>query len=211
MRIRIKTLLKPSPAIVALLAMFAVALASQPLPPADATGAVCPPPGYNPGALTNLIQNESFEMVGPFGAQTSFTGIHGGGSSAVASWDVFHNTQGTTRTSHIPSNAPGGGAKMLHVYTTGANNGVVQKMGPNPNSGFPKVYASVWVFVQSGQVCLGTGNAGFTHCDATSTTLNQWVHLKACNGSSPANGVIIYSVGGPASFNVDLARVIRVE
>jgi hypothetical protein len=161
--------------------------------------------------LANLVQNDSFETVGPFGAQTSFAGIHGGGSSAVASWDVFHNTQGTTRTSQIPSNAPGGGAKMLHVYTTGANNGVVQKLGFAQNQGIPKVFASVWVFVQSGSVCLGTGNAGFTHCDATSTTLNQWVQLKACNGSSPADGVIIYSVGGPASFKVDLARVTRVQ
>ena len=99
---------------------------------------------------------------------------------------------------------------MLHVYTTGASNGVVQKMFPL-NTGPAKVFASVWVFVKAGNVCIGTGNGGNAHCDMTSTTMNQWVQLKACNGSSPANGVIIYSVGGPADFNVDLARVTRVQ
>lgn len=31
-----------------------------------------------------------------------------------------------------------------------------------------------WVYVNSGQVCIGTGNGGNTSCNAYSTTTGQW-------------------------------------
>lgn len=221
-KMRITSLTTSLKASSALLAMFAVALASQPghRPNPDALGeltsaapfAACPPAGYNPSALPNLLQtlNPSFEMQGPNGPSTSHTGVSSLGWSAAANWSVFHNTQGTTRTRLLNSNAPGGGAKMINVHTTGASNGLVNVIGPY-NTGTKTAFATAWVYVTQGKVCIGTGNGGNTHCDATSTTTGQWEQLKACSGVSPANEFIVYSVGGAAVFNVDLARVTRVE
>ncbi len=159
--------------------------------------------------LNTDLANSSFEVVGPIGAQTSFTGAGGGGHSAADSWTVFNNTAGTTTTELTGSTLPKAGARMIHVTTDGARNGLVQVFGPY-NTGSPSVLAQVRVFVVSGQVGAGTGNGGNTGLDTLSTTTGQWELLQAPNHFSPANEFIVYSANGPAEFYVELASVSEV-
>lgn len=154
--------------------------------------------------INTWLTNPGFEVVGPSGPMTAYTGGGAGGWSAAANWSVFNNTPGTTRTRLFPSTAPDGDSQMMHVLTTGAENGVVQVFGPL-NTGPDHVLSAVRVFVVSGQVGLGTGNGGNTHVDVTSSTTGQWELIQAPNGVIPANEIIIYSVGGPAEFYVDNA------
>ncbi len=170
-----------------------------------------------PAAAANLLANPGFEVVGPQGPQTSFTctaNLCCGGQSAADSWTTWINQcpqfgfpQNTIRTAHVtPSTLPGGGNAMIHVLTTSSESGIVQVFGPF-NTGPAQVSSSVWVYVLQGQVCLGTGNGGNTHCDATSTTTGQWELLQAPNGVSPANELIVYaSSAGGAEFYADNAH-----
>jgi len=155
----------------------------------------------------NLLLNPSFEDVGPDGNGTNFNGIGGGGNSSADRWTVFNNSQATTATDLVSSTLSGGGDNMMLVVTDGAQNGIAQVFG-SINTGPDQVIASAWVFVNSGQVRLGTGNGGNTGADVLSTTTGQWELLQAPNGVSPANTIAIYSsLAGPANFFVDLASV----
>jgi hypothetical protein len=170
-----------------------------------------------PASAANLLVNPGFEAVGPQGAFTSFTctaNVCCGGQSAADSWTTWINQcpqfgfpENTIRTAHVtPSTAPAGGNAMIHVLATSAESGIVQVFGPF-NTGPAQVTSSVWVYVVSGQVCLGTGNGGNTHCDDHSTTTGQWELLQAPNGVSPANELIVYaSSAGGAEFYADNAE-----
>jgi len=156
--------------------------------------------------VNTYLDNASFEAVGPAGSPPSFTGQGGGGHSAADAWTVFNNTDGTTDTELVPSTLPGGGARMIHVETTGNRNGLVQVFLPY-NTGSSSVLAQVRVFVVSGQVAIGTGNGGHTGFDTVSTTTGQWELLQALNGASPANELIVYSASDHAEFYVELASL----
>jgi hypothetical protein len=100
---------------------------------------------------------------------------------------------------------------MIHVLATSSESGIVQVFGPF-NTGPAQAVSSVWVYVVHGQVCLGTGNGGNTHCDAFSTATGQWELLQAPNGVSPANELIVYaSSAGGAEFYADNAHTDREE
>jgi len=172
----------------------------------------CPPPGFNPAAHPNLLKNPSFELVGPNGPATTITtNVPGGaGNSAAANWTLFTNVAGTIHTQLLPSTKPGGGARMIHVVTNGDRNGLVQVFGPF-NTGPAQTVASAWVYVRKGKVGIGTGNGGNTGIDALTVTQGKWEYLQACNGASPANEFIVYSVEGGADFYVDLTRVVAVR
>ena len=101
-----------------------------------------------PGVWANMLQNSSFETIGPIGSPTFFTGYLNGGYSAAQEWSVWNNTRGTTITELVPSTLPGGGAKMLHVITDppleeGSANGVAQTFFPG-GTGPTEVIGSAW-------------------------------------------------------------------
>ena len=144
----------------------------------------------------NLLSNPGFEVVGPNGPTTTFSGSGDGGSSAAASWEVFNNSSITTLTELVP-----GGNYMLHINTGGLNNGL--------NQGFNFVSpanASVDVYVLSGQVQLSLLGTGGYDNSTVSTSLNTWEHLAF---SLPAGSgeIIIYSKSNGANFYVDNASV----
>jgi hypothetical protein len=164
--------------------------------------------GLAAGAHAELIvANPNFDEANPSFSTTTLTGAHLAGPSAAAHWTTFNNSQATTVTSLVPSTLPSGGSHMIHITTTGQDNGIVQVLAP-PNTGPMNVTSSAYVYVLSGRVGLGTGNGGSTNdTDATSTTLNHWELLSAPNGHAPANEVVVYSYKGAADYYVGLVSV----
>ncbi len=158
-------------------------------------------------AGANLILNPSFEIERAPGGLFTLMGT-GPGVSAAENWTVFNNIDGTTTTELVTSTLPGGGSRMMHVTTTASRDGLVNVFLPF-NTGPASVLSSAWIFVNSGEVALGTGNGGNTGFDVFTTTMGQWELLQAPNGISPANELIIYasSLDG-ADFFVDLVAVV---
>jgi hypothetical protein len=78
----------------------------------------------------NLLSNGSFEMVGPHGPFTSFTGT-GPGPAAVANWEVFKNSAGMTTTDLLPTKMPNAGQRMIQVTTDGADNARYRSSPPS--------------------------------------------------------------------------------
>lgn len=161
-------------------------------------------------ALTaaNLLDNASFDAVGPSGSPvTVITGAPGGaGNSAAASWTMFTNTPGYLSSELQVDTRPGGSGRMIHVTTRGARNGLVQVFDLF-NRGPSRTFAYAWVYVVRGQAGIGTGNGGATGIDATTTVLNQWQRISAYNGANPANEFIIYSTVPDTEFYVSDAGV----
>ena len=143
-------------------------------------------------ADANLILNPSFELERAPGGVFTLMGT-GPGFSAAENWTVFNNIDGTTTTTElVTSTLPGGGSRMIHVTTTASRDGLVNVFLPF-NTGPASVLSSAWVFVNGGEVALGTGNGGNTGFDVFTTTTGQWELLQATNGVSPANELIIYA------------------
>lgn len=200
----IKILLKATPA---MFAMFAVALGSQQTGPqagqsklpqaAQPVGPPVPCPPIDQLRRANLLKNASFEQgVPPSWTFMSYSPLHWGA--------VEYSFQ-----PYLPS-LDGGGQRRLYVRTTGpAHEGVIQAIQDYPPP--TRAFASAWVYVINGKVCIGAGTAVPIKCDATSNGTGKWELLKACNGSSPAARFWVVSSGGPAEFYVDLTRMIRVQ
>src|SRR5438128_798213 len=55
-----------------------------------------------PAQAANLLANPGFDIVGPLGPVTTFTGP-GASPSAAAAWRVYHPFTGTTRTNLMPT------------------------------------------------------------------------------------------------------------
>ena len=159
----------------------------------------------SPLASANLLYNGGFDIVGPSGDTTTYTGLFAG-PSAADGFEVFNNTDATTRTNLIPSTLPGGSGSMIQVLTTGANCGLDQLFGI-PGSGPASATFSVWVYVLSGTVGVGVGDGGNTSMSQFSNLHEQWLHLTGPAANSPANNFIVYSAGGPAHFYVENAEV----
>lgn len=160
----------------------------------------------------NLLSNPSFEIVGPNGPYTIFTGISSGGSAAAKDWGVFNNTYGTTITDLLPTTFPSGGNMMIRVFTDGPSNGltnVFDDYGSGPHC----TMSGAWIYVIWGKVSIGTGNGGATGPNATTTKLGEWEYLQAENGNCPANEFIIYSAWdtGGAEFFAELASVEEID
>jgi len=173
----------------------------------------CAPRGFKPFTNQNLLQNFSFNTVGPQGTSTTFSGPlpNPYPSSAAKSWTVHNSNAGALiSTQMVPSTGPMG-PRMLRIRTAGNEGGLVQTFAP-PNSGPLKVVASAWVYVIKGQVQLATGKDGFMKASAFNTTTNKWELLQVCSdGTEPNNWITIYNqdVNGGA-FLVDAASVVKV-
>jgi hypothetical protein len=156
-----------------------------------------------------IVTNPDFTTPTTGVTSSVLTGAHHGGPSAAADWGTWNNSNATTTTALMASTLPGGGPNMIHVTTTGSNNGLVQVLAPQ-NTGPGGASASVMVYVLSGHVGIGTGNGGFTsNNNAISTTTNTWQLLRGFNSPSqtPVNELVIYSYGGAADFYVASASV----
>ncbi len=160
----------------------------------------------------NLLKNPDFNTLsgGTVSVSTSVQVPGGAGTSAAANWTLFANTAPARFYTEVKSSTRVTG-RMMRVVTTGDRNGLVQVFQSDDVcdlDGPDHTVSGAWVFVRSGKVGLGTGNGGNTHIDVESTTLNQWEFLKAPNGVSPANELILYSTNGTgADFDVDFASV----
>jgi len=172
----------------------------------------------------NLLQNPGFEEPAPGvppGKTVSYTMTScqtgTGGPSAAAGWGIWVNTCGTeVSTTLVPSTAPNGGNYMLHVVTDGLSNGIYENF-----SSTPQTVSSIWVFVNSGCIGMGTGfyqNTADT--DEMTCLTGHWIHFYSVpNGHSPATEFLVYAVadgGNPASatkgadFYVDNGQVLGV-
>jgi len=128
-----------------------------------------------------------------------------GGWSAAANWTVYIHGCGTVTTTLEPSTAPNGGAYMIHVTATGSYAGIVQYGFAAQTS----TLTSVWVYINSGCVMIGTGNGGSTGLDEATCETGRWFHFsRVPNGDSPANEIIVYSLLYPSDFYVDNANVV---
>ena len=158
----------------------------------------------------NLLSNGSFELGLNQGHSTFLEGT-GPGISSATNWTLFHNNLGSTESTRVPAETvperlPGSGNSLMRIEASHERNGLVQVFG-DLNTGPAIVESSVWVYVESGNVSLGTGNGGNTGVDATSTTTGRWEKLTSRNGIWPANELILYADGGSSLFYADLARV----
>ena len=165
----------------------------------------------------NLLVNGSFNKPAqgvPLGTPVSYTNYCFGGNSAAADWTIFVNSCSTgyddITTVLVPSSLPGSTGYMMHVTTDGNANGIVQSGSFNQTD----TVSSIWIYINSGCVTVGTGNGGDTGSDDTFCVPGKWFHLtNVPNGVSPANEIIVYAgtqvVGGNgADFYVKNAAVV---
>ncbi|MCP3137061.1 hypothetical protein [Pyxidicoccus xibeiensis] len=161
----------------------------------------------------NLLKNQEFNVLSGNSASVStLVQVPGGaGTSAAASWTLFANTAPARFYTEVKLSTRVAGGRMMRVVTNGERNGLVQVFSSDDVcdlDGPDHTVSGAWVFVRSGKVGLGTGNGGNTGIDTESTTLNQWEWLKAPNGVSPANELILYATSlTGADFDVDFASV----
>jgi hypothetical protein len=149
----------------------------------------------------NVLTNPAFSAGG---VPSTITGAPVPGPSAAPPWTTWNNSAATTTTQHIA--AVLGRTGVIHVKTTGADNGLVQVWKPI-DTGPSRVVNVATIYVVSGKVGMGTGNGGNTGVSAFTTGTRQWETIRGVNSVCPANETIIYSVGGPAEFYVDFASV----
>lgn len=163
----------------------------------------------------NLLPNPGFEKPAPGvppGTPVSYINFCGNAvSSAAADWVVSIDVCGGNLTSTlVPSTAPSGGKYMMHIVTDSVNSGVVADQSFADQA---KTLASVWVYVNSGCVGIGTGNAAFTvDTDEITCETGTWIEFfKVPNSVSPSNTFVVYAFPATgADFYVDNARVVAV-
>lgn len=145
----------------------------------------------------NLLKNATFNLPSkgiPLGTTVSYTGCDVAATSAAADWSMWVNSCATgsdnVSTTLVPSTLPKSTGYMLHIVTDGNQNGVYQSNTFNE----PNTLTSVWVYVNSGCVAVGTGDASFTGLDDTFCVTGKWFHIaNVPNGFSPATEIVIYS------------------
>ena len=160
------------------------------------------------GISQNLLTNGDFNQPNAAGTSSSFTRTSpnvGGGPSGAHAWTTWVNGMNkTVETKLVPS--PKTGGRMLRVRTNGVSNGIVQRFAPI-HTGPEKATACVWLYVESGSVCVGLGDGGNTHCSMTLTESGQWERITVGSGVSPVNQIIIYSASPSTEFIVESAAV----
>lgn len=162
----------------------------------------------------NLVPNGGFEKPAPGvppGTPRNYTDFCGNAvSSAAADWMVSIDVCGGNLTSTLePSTAPAGGKYMMHIVTDSINSGIAYDSFANQ----ARTLSSVWVYVNSGCVGIGTGNAAFTvDTDEITCETGTWIEFfKVPNSGSPANTFVVYAFPATgADFYVDNARVVAV-
>ena len=162
-------------------------------------------PGFNPG----------FEFPHPRrGGIVRTTQVDGGvggqgGASPAAPWTLQSQPHIITTGTLKPSTLPQGEHQMIEVSTTGAESGIAltfdDTRDPFPRR-YRKVKASVFVKVLRGQVKLTisgrTADQGPNATHRSDTHVTGWQKLCASASDYPVQ-INIYSVGGPAVFQVD--------
>jgi hypothetical protein len=166
----------------------------------------------------NLLLNGSFNKPAqgvPVGTPVSYTGLCAAvGNSAAANWNVqigscdtgFNDLQATL----VPSTLPLSTGYMQHVVTDGNDNGLYQQF----TFSAAKTLTSVWVYVNSGCVGVGTGAQSITGLDDIFCVPGKWFQIsKVPNDSSPVVEIVIYSANwipgqNGADFYVKNASVV---
>jgi hypothetical protein len=163
----------------------------------------------------NLLTNGSFDLGSKI--PVTITGLND--PSQATGWTTWNknydggsSSYGTLTTALVPSTLVTGGT-MIHVETSGTDNGLVQVFG-EIDTGPKTAYACAWIYVVRGTVGISLGNGGNQHLGVLLSAENSWERVEISNSStystSPVNEFIIYSseVGG-AEFYVESASVTR--
>ena len=154
----------------------------------------------------DLLSNGKFDVVGPWGPLVVNPPNSGNGATAALDWLAAKNNAGTTVTELMPSTRVNGGT-MMRVQVDGERNGLQQLFGAF-DTGPRTAYACVWIYLVAGSVGIGVGNGGGTNGnDVQINKKGTWEPLQVTNAAAPANSIVIMSVGGPAEFYVESARV----
>ena len=142
-------------------------------------GMLCsfPLSAWSANLLTNGNFNKPTSGVTP-GTTVSFTGCHDAGNSAAAGWLMWLNAcdpgLNDVSTTLVPTTLPNGTGYMLHVVTDGNANGVYENSIPST----PSTLTSVWVYVNSGCVAVGTGFFSNTGLDDTFCVTGKWFQIS---------------------------------
>ncbi len=161
----------------------------------------------------NLLKNGNFNNVNPRGHETIFVrqDFRSGGDHAGAEhWTTATslNPGATVETEWMSSSFPVANNKQLWVRTTNGGIGIVQVFAPL-HGGPTEATACVWVYIERGEVCVGLGDGGNTHCSIWLKETDQWELITVGNGVSPANQIVIAGAGGSSTFYVASAAVFR--
>jgi hypothetical protein len=98
---------------------------------------------------------------------------------------------------------------MLYVDANAAFNGIWQAWAA-PGTGNPNASTTVYIYILSGAVMVGTGDDGSTVGELFLNQTGTWLPLSYLNSQAtnkPANEIIMYSFNGPAQFFIDAATV----
>lgn len=141
----------------------------------------------------NLLQDPSFETVGPSGSFTQCTNNGGCGDSAASGWITFTNGGTLLTTDLVGTTLTNAGRHMIHVATNASLTGLVQAGIP----GTTREHFSVWVFAVAGGVTVCVGPLGSPSGCAETTTDGQWVKLTGTySGTAVGDEIVIYSLTG---------------
>jgi hypothetical protein len=163
----------------------------------------------------NVLSNPGFNTPQadvPPGTPVAYTDFCYAGISAAADWSVWVNNCSPggddISTVLVPSTLPQSTGYMMHVVTDGNANGI----GQTPfRSQETNTLASLWVYINSGCVLIGTGDGGDTGLDEATCETGRWFHfLRVPNGVTPATEFIVYSLYY-ADFYVKDASVIAAQ
>jgi len=145
--------------------------------------------------LTGAVLNPSFE----FGSPGAFGGSNLGViSSPATDWGGWNNTAVPTLLELLPTTLPlaSAGSQMLHVSSTGDNNGVYQFFGGS------NYYLGAWVYLNSGSMNLWLVGGS----PVTTSLLNQW-HFVQYNSPVSSNEVALYTGSAGGDFYIDLVTL----
>ena len=154
------------------------------------------------------IANGSFDIPNPLlsgpNYATSNPGIGNGGTSSAESWFMWNNSATVTDTELLSSTDPFGGGTMLHVTTSGADNGVFSLLGSATTDS-----ASVRVFVLSGSVVLSSYSSSghVLHGTISSSSSGVWETLFLSPAANPFDELTIYSGPNGGDFYLENASL----
>lgn len=148
-----------------------------------------------PAHAGDLIQNGDFiasQNAGVLDGNRSST------YSAAADWKLYNNTVATTYSELVADF--GGRSNVLHIVTSGADNGAYQEFLGGALTGYADIY------VVNGRVRFGAyTNGGMTAVGSSLTTGIGSFERVTFSTLSPFNLVALYSYGGGAEYYIDVA------
>ena len=151
-----------------------------------------------PLSAGNILPNFSFEN----GTGGPYSGSSNPVTSPADSWSIW-TSGGLITAELLPTTLPdaGAGSRMLHIQAATAYSGAYIII---PQDTY---YDAIWAYAVSGTAGIAlvpsSWNGSF---DGQTSALDQWQYLQGKNPVT-ANELVIYAVGGPADFYVDLADV----